>query len=160
MACQYYLTTSGGWSVREAGVGTDRWTGNGLQSVAAAKAAGADCFVVALGGNDAAFSNGDRELMSQDIISMLDAIGPDHKVDWVTTNSRRAGGPWSDRNLQKFSKELDRIAENRPNLDVNHWEDVPESLPDWWSPDGLHLNKGNLVRGQYVVDSVFIDGSR
>ncbi|MFT3716941.1 MAG: hypothetical protein QM774_13655 [Gordonia sp. (in: high G+C Gram-positive bacteria)] len=156
----YYMTTSGGRSIRQAGGGTDRWTGDGLQSAALAKAAGADCFLIALGGNDAAFTHGDRRLMAADIDAMLRTIGPEHRVDWITSSSRLAAGPFSDRNIRKFSQELDRAARTWPNLDVNHWERVPESAPGWWSPDGLHLRSGNAARGRYVVDSLFIDGSR
>ncbi|MFE0748059.1 hypothetical protein [Gordonia sp. NPDC058843] len=155
----HYLNTSSGRSITRAGSGTDAHTGNGLSAVRHAKRAGVTCFVIALAANDAAHTGGDRSVMRRDIDSLMRAIGP-HRVDWVTSKTALARGPYSNANVQRFSAEINAARSRWPNLEVNNWQRVRETLPSWWAADGVHLDAGNAIRGRYVAESAFVAGSR
>ncbi len=155
----YYINTSNGRSIRTPGTGTDARTGNGIQAIVLARRSGADCIIIALGGNDAAKRQADRRLLSMDIDAAMAAAGPT-KVDWITPSSNLKAGPWADSKMAVFRDEVSRAEARWPNLDVNHWERVPQILPLWWSNDNLHLNTGNFVRGAFTVSSAFTMGSR
>lgn len=156
----YFLSTSSGRTVHRAGFGTDKRHGSGIAAVGHAKRAGANCFVIALGGNDAMRARGDRRVLRQSIEALMSAVGREHTVDWVTSTSGHLTGRWSRHTLHQFTIELDRARARWPNLEVNHWERVPEYLPLWWRPDLLHYHTGNTERGRYTVDSAFLRGSR
>ncbi|GAA4756820.1 hypothetical protein [Gordonia alkaliphila] len=156
----YFVSTSSGRTVHRPGFGTDKRHGSAIEAVGHAKRAGADCFVIAIGGNDAMRTRGDRRILRQSIDALMTAVGREHTVDWVTSTSGHLTGRWSRHTLFQMTVELDRARARWRNLDVNHWERVHESLPFWWRPDNLHYNTGNTPRGRYTVDSAFIRGSR
>ena len=155
-----FISTSLGRTTHDAGFGTDEAHGTALEVVDKAKAAGADCFVLEYGATEAAEARGDRRLLATNIEAMLEKIGPEYRVDWITPATGREKGFWSNDKMQMFTEELDRAAEGWKNLDVNHWERVPVDSPDWYYRDRIHLVGGNATRGAYAVDSAFIDGSR
>ncbi len=156
----YFISTSSGRTVYQPGKGTDKRHGNGLQTVRHAKRAGADCFVIEFGATMAAKARGNPAVLAEGIDAMLTEIGPDFRVDWITVSTRHATGNWSNGNMRALTRELVRATKRWPNLDVNHWERVRESLPFWWRQDGIHLNTGSQVRGPYVAEAAFINGSR
>ena len=125
-----------------------------------AKAAGVDCFVIEFGATEAAQARGNRAQLRNDIDTMLRHIGPDYRVDWITPYTKVFAGNWSDSNMRAMRVELDAARGRYRNLDVNHWERVPETLSNWWRPDYIHLHNGSKVRGPYIVESAFRNGSR
>ncbi|MFT3661249.1 MAG: hypothetical protein QM809_07565 [Gordonia sp. (in: high G+C Gram-positive bacteria)] len=156
----YFLSTSAGRTVYRPGHGTDRRHGSGLHTVDVAKQAGATCFVIEFGATEAARANGDRARLARAIDAMMTRIGPDYRVDWITPKTRVYSGPFSDRNMNAFRLEFSRATRRYENLDVNHWERIPETTLLWWRPDFVHLQEGSKVRGPYIVDSAFINRSR
>ncbi|MFZ2510246.1 MAG: hypothetical protein WAW85_04055 [Gordonia sp. (in: high G+C Gram-positive bacteria)] len=156
----YFVSVSSGRTIQRPGFGTDKRHGSGISAVGHAKAAGANCFVMAIGGNDAMRARGNHATMRRDIDAMMSAVGPDYTVDWVTSTSGHYTGRWAKHTLQQFTVELDRARGRWRNLEVNHWERVPEYLPDWWRSDLLHYRNGNIPRGRYTVESAFLRGSR
>ena len=156
----YFLSVSSGRTIQHAGFGTDKRHGNTISAVGYAKRAGANCFVIAVGGNDAMRARGDHARMRRDIDVLMSAIGREYTVDWVTSTSNHHTGRWSMHTLHQFTVELDRARGRWGNLEINHWERVTSIDPFWWRADSLHYNHGNIPRGVYTVDSAFIRGNR
>ena len=157
----YYFSAAGRRSIVRPGNTEDFHTGSGLQTVKAAKRAGANCFIIALGGNDAVDTRGDVKEIDRRINAMMRTIGPGYKVDWITSRTSSAKtGPWANSTIQVFSRRIEAARHRFRNLEVNHWERVRETKPGWYRKDGVHLKAGNPARAKYTVDSLFIRGSR
>lgn len=156
----YFVSVFSGRTIHRAGFGTDKRHGSAIDAVRHAQRAGTDCFVIAIGGNDAMRARGNRKVLRRDIDALMSVIDPKHTVDWVTSTSAHTVGKWSRHTLFQFTIELDWARGRWPNLEVNHWERVPETTPWWWRSDRLHYDTGNTPRGLYTVASAFVRGTR
>jgi lysophospholipase L1-like esterase len=114
----------------------------GLTAVDALRAQYGDTktWIVALGTNDARTqdSSRNREL----IVSMLDRIGPQHKVIWVNIYL-----PTSPARQRAWNTALDAVAIERPDvLMVFDWASVAAAEPRWLSGDIVHYTSTGYQR--------------
>lgn len=154
-----------GWDITGRGVGTDQADGTGSEVAQTMKARGVNCFIIALGTNDAAAAAGNRSAIASRINLIMSLIGDSH-VDWITPQTRlsnpaRPGGHvYTDANMAIVRSELDNAARRFPNLDVNHWERIPKVARGFWRADNIHLDGGQSVFAEYAVSSIEFQGSR
>lgn len=138
-----------------AGSGTDAADGSGVEVMRSMKhLGGVDCWVVALGTNDAMLSQGNRHAIRQAIRSALREAGRDPVV-WVTPQTRWVGLPASfgpsDTNMAIFRTELYRAAAVHTNLRVARWDLTDKSGPAFWLIDGIHLAAGRPMFAAFVL---------
>ncbi|HAP77585.1 MAG TPA: hypothetical protein DCR14_16085, partial [Acidimicrobiaceae bacterium] len=112
---------------------------SGLDAVAAVRAAGVDpdLWVVALGTNDLGAIAGcqcadKRAFARARVQSMLDAIGPNHHVAWVTV--RHASYPGT---TVLFNDVVRTMSLGNPSLTIIDWYALSAGRQSWL-PDGIH----------------------
>ena len=122
---------------------------SGIEGIRHIRSSGFDApvWVVALGTNDmnvvAAQPGGAVGLIN----TVLDEIGPGHRVVWVNVY---ASGFLA--NSVQFNAALNDVAAIRPTLTVADWFTLIQAHPEWLYPDGIHPNAtGAAERNQFVA---------
>lgn len=163
----YRINASIGRSVTSPGEGTGARAGSAADVARQFKAAGADCFVYAIGTNDAAQIKGDYHNAIERIATMMRIAGG-ARVRWVTPQTRvpavfttsplaAVSAPiaaYSDANMAVFRRALQDSTKRYPNLTLDRWDVVAKESVAFWLPDGVHM----FLVGQYRF-AQFIVGS-
>jgi lysophospholipase L1-like esterase len=124
---------------------------SGVRTVSALRAKGfdPDSYIVALGTNDVRFI----ALLGQSpealVSAMLAAIGPGRRVLWVDVVQ-----PDMPVAATSFNHALDTAAAVHPEMIVYRWSSVAAAHPEWFAPDGTHLNNaGYRARATLVAEA-------
>lgn len=160
----YRINASVGRSVVSPGYGSGERAGSAADVARQFKAAGADCFVYAIGTNDAAEIRGDRAQAAARIDTMM-RIANGSKVRWVMPQTNVPKllqvGPYvnySDANMDVFRQALLTATKKYPNLTLDRWDDVAKNTVGFWLPDGIHMLGGRLPFADFVVMSTVRNG--
>ena len=112
------------------------------------------CFIIALGTNNAANQNrAGYDNSVADISAVMDAIGPNYPVLWVTpvTDDLWAPQYYQNAAMEVFNAGLYTAQESYPNLWVYPWNQ--EVREEWFlDGDGVHYNTdGNTARAHHFA---------
>ncbi len=113
-----------------------------------------DCWVIALGTNDAANVARDSTVpsMATRIEYMMRLVGED-PVLWVDTVTRLDRGYWSNEHMRAWNTELRRTLGRYSNAKIYRWSDDVEL--DWFVTDGIHYTtEGYTARASRVADAL------
>lgn len=90
-------------------------------------------------------TNGNRAV--EKYISIIDDIGQDKKVFWVTSH----GVDWS----HEVNITINDAASQRKDITVLDWDSYSQGHPDWFYSDGIHLTPpGRDAYAQFLKDAV------
>lgn len=138
------------------GIGVNLLDGTGVEVLQKFKDQSVDCYVIALGTNDAAAAAGNPAQIKSRITKALSVTGDGH-VEWILpgTNITGAAGKsnYADANMKVFRDELTKIAADQPNVDVNDWSAVA-TKKDYQQDNTHHNKKGHVNFADYVTDSL------
>lgn len=81
---------------------------------------------------------------------MIDEIGQDRTIYWVTTYNRD-----QQENQNETNAVITALAEANSNVHVIAWDEEAPQHPEWFWDDGIHLNpKGQEGYAEYVKESI------
>lgn len=107
--------------------------------------------VIALGTNDMRLIQ--RPVTSARVNALLDAIGPDRQVLWVTTHFEGGMSQAGDRE-RWFNQLLREQAQSRPNLRLIEWAKLAREQ-GLHTRDGIHYGReGSLARADAIRDGL------
>jgi lysophospholipase L1-like esterase len=95
------------------------------------------CWVMALGTNDPANTNGDVAKLSARIDAMMAQLGG-VPVLWTTTKTLKEKGPYRNANMAGWNEALTKACARHSNMRVYDW--ATEVQDDWFLHDGIHFN--------------------
>jgi len=157
----YRLNASISRTITYAGTGSGAAAGSAADVARQYKAAGVDCYVLAIGTNDAAQTNGNYK----DIVSRIDtimSIAGNAKVRWVMPETMLKPGwvptqfnpRYSDANMAVFRQALLDSAKKYRNLTVDRWDLVDKNIVGFWLPDNVHMLDGRFFFASYIISSM------
>ncbi len=110
------------------------------------------CYVLALGTNDPANTNGNVPILSERIDTMMKQIG-DTPVLWTTTKTLKEKGPYQNANMSSWNQALSQACARHSNMRVYDW--AGEVQTDWFTTDGIHFNtKGYQERSARIAKAL------
>lgn len=119
-------------------------------------------WVMAVGVNDSANTSGDEKALGERIDGVMDAIGDDARVLWVTADvADKSGTPaaYSSKNAEAFNAALEDAAKEHDNLEVVDWEAEAEDSDH--IDDGVHYTPSGYEKMIGVItDALKSSGDR
>jgi lysophospholipase L1-like esterase len=105
--------------------------------------------IIALGTNDMRWI--DRSITKARINKILNQIGPNRNVLWVNLYGRN-GDRFSKSKQIWFNKTIEKIASNRPNVQVLPWDRLAEAAKIPMSGPLHYAHKGLVLRTKLTVE--------
>ncbi|WP_018177823.1 hypothetical protein [Jongsikchunia kroppenstedtii] len=157
----YRLNASINRTITYAGTGSGKAAGSAADVARQYKAAGVDCYVLAIGTNDAAQTNGNYKEIIARIDTMMSIAGK-AKVRWVMPQTMLKPGwiptqfnpRFSDANMAVFRQAVLASAKKYPNLTVDRWDLVNKNIVGFWLPDNIHMLDGRFFFASYIISSI------
>ncbi len=108
------------------------------------------CWVLAVGTNDAAdVAVGSYVGMAQRISRMMSLIGG-QPVMWVNVKTLLSSGPYAERYMRAWNRDLLRACRRYPNMRVFNWAAVVRR--SWFISDGIHYTPlGYAARARFIA---------
>jgi lysophospholipase L1-like esterase len=111
---------------------------NAAEAVASQIAKGFQgCWVIAMGTNEAANQQVGSRVGSRERIDRVMSQVTDRPVLWLTVKTLRKAGPYGNKGMQAWNKELVAACQRYPNLRVYDW--AKQVNDDWYISDGIHF---------------------
>jgi lysophospholipase L1-like esterase len=137
------------WGRRISGLNSVRYSGNVALKQLVTSGVRPTAVIVALGTNDVAILNKQREFAAV-IQELMTTIG-NVPVVWVTVH--RVDSASTTRKSQRFNNTLAQVLSNYPLASVYDWVSVVKSKPRVMDPDKIHLTPlGHEVRTQVYLE--------
>lgn len=95
------------------------------------------CWVLALGTNDPANTNGNVALLAARIDNVMAELG-DAPALWMTTRTLKEKGPYRNDNMKGWNEAVTEACPHHPNMRVYDW--ASEVKDRWFTTDGIHFN--------------------
>lgn len=126
---------------------------NATDVVAQRMASGYDgCFVLALGTNDPANTNGNARLLAARLDAMM-AHAAGRPVLWTTTKTLRAKSPYRNANMTAWNQVVVDACTRYPNMRVYDW--ASEVQDEWFLRDAVHFNSlGSRERSARIATAL------
>ena len=117
----------------------------------------ADCWIIAMGVNDAVAVSGGSQVGDDERINRIMAAADGKPVLWPTIAVHGSSNPnYTPEAVDKFNAALRAATDRFPNLAVYDWRGAAQPA-EWWSDDGIHYTgAGYIQRNIRFADALAI----
>ena len=112
------------------------------------------CWVFALGTNETAdVVVGSNVGLRERIDKMMNAVGNEQPVMWLTTKTLVVAGPYADTEMVKWNNELTSACGRYPKMRIFDWRSVVQNK--WFQDDEIHFTtEGYTYRAQGIAQAL------
>lgn len=113
------------------------------------------CWMIALGGNDAANVYMGSNIGLEERIEQMMSVADGQPVVWVTAKTLLDSGPYAQSNVQRWNDALRQSCDEYPNMKIYDWSSSAEDT--WFIEDGTHFTSEGYAHRAHLTADALVD---